>query len=72
MILFGFGFDAFSGLTQAVKELNLPINLLSPINAGAFAMLVSIIEVPVISRFTKKPDEKVVANAFSSLKALEK
>ena len=34
------------------------INLASPINAGAFAMILSLIIVPVISSFTKKPDEK--------------
>ncbi|MBQ8298244.1 MAG: sodium/solute symporter [Ruminococcus sp.] len=69
MTLFGFGIEAFSGLTETVKSWDLPLNILSPINAGAFAMLVSIIEVPIISRFTKKPDDAVVENAFSSLKA---
>ncbi len=68
MILFGFGFDAFSSLTTAVKDLNLPINILSPINAGAFAMLVSVIEVPIISAFTKPPKKEIVDDAFSSLK----
>ncbi len=67
MILFGFGFDAFSGLRQSVIDLKLPINLLSPINAGAFSMIVSLIIVPIVSSFTKAPDNKVVENAFSSL-----
>ncbi len=65
MFLFSMNIEAFSGIRQSVVDLNLTINILSPINAGAFAMLVSIIEVPVISAFTKQPDKKVVDNAFS-------
>jgi len=68
MILFGFGIPAFDGLKQSISELNLPINILSPINAGAFSMILSLIIVPVVSIFTKKPDEKIVDNAFESLK----
>ena len=41
------------------------INLASPINAGAFAMILSLIIVPVISSFTKKPDEKEREKIFS-------
>lgn len=66
MTLFGFGIEAFDGIKQTVLSWNLPLNILSPINAGAFAMIVSIIEVPIISMFTKKPDKQVVENAFSS------
>lgn len=68
MTLFGFGFDAFAGLTETVKSWELPINLLSPINAGVFSMLISLIIVPIVSKFTRKPDDDVVENAFSSLK----
>lgn len=67
MFLFSMNIEAFSGIKQAVVDLNLPLNILSPINAGAFAMLISIIEVPIISAFTKQPDKKVVDNAFSVL-----
>lgn len=67
MTLFGFGIEAFDGIKQTVASWNFPFNLLSPINAGAFAMIISIIEVPIISCFTKKPDSKVVDNAFSCL-----
>lgn len=67
MLLFSLGISAFDGVKQAVIDLNCPLNLLSPINAGAFAMIVSLIVVPVVSNFTKAPDEKVVSNAFSSL-----
>ena len=66
MFLFGFGIEAFAGIKQAVVDMNLPINLLSPINAGAFAMIVSLIEVPLISKFTKSPEKEVVDNAFKA------
>lgn len=68
MLLFSFNIDAFSGIRQAVIDLNCPLNLLSPINAGAFAMILSLIIVPVVSCFTKAPDEKTIENAFSCLK----
>lgn len=66
MFLFSMNIDAFSNVRQAVIDLDLPINLLSPINAGAFAMLISLIEVPIISAFTKSPEKKVVDNAFEA------
>ncbi len=67
MFLFGLNLDAFSGVRQAVIDLNLPLNILSPINAGAMAMIISIIEVPIISALTKQPDKKIVDNAFKAL-----
>ena len=67
MVLFSLGF--FPELVEAVKALNCPLNLLSPINAGAIAMILSIVEVPIISMFTKAPAKEVVDEAF---KALEK
>lgn len=67
MLLFGFGIEAFDGIKQTVLSWNCPLNLLSPINAGAFAMIISIIEVPIISHFTKSPEKEVVDNAFSVL-----
>jgi len=45
-----------------------PLNLLSPINAGAITMILSLITVPIVSEFTSAPDKKVVDNAFSCLK----
>lgn len=72
MVLFSLNIDAFSGIKDAIVKLNCPLNLLSPINAGAFAMIVSLIIVPIVSRFTKAPDKKVVDNAFSSLAAIKK
>ncbi len=67
MLLFSFNIEVFDGIKQAVIDMNLPVNILSPINAGAFSMLVSVIEVPIISLFTKKPDSKIVDHAFECL-----
>ena len=44
----------------------LPKVLQSPINAGAFCMLIGLVIVPVVSVITPKPDEALVADAFSS------
>ncbi|MDE6781138.1 MAG: sodium:solute symporter family protein [Ruminococcus sp.] len=68
MVLFSMNISAFDGLKQSVIDMGLKLNLLSPINAGAFAMIISLIIVPVVSSFTKAPDKKVVENAFSALK----
>lgn len=67
MMLFSMGISAFDGIRQSVIDMNCPLNLLSPINAGAFAMIVSLIIVPIVSSFTKAPDKKKVDYAFSSL-----
>jgi len=42
-----------------------PTLLQSPINAGAFCMLAGLIIVPVVSLFTRKPDQSLVEDAFS-------
>jgi len=42
-----------------------PVFLQSPINAGAFCMIAGLIIVPVVSLFTKKPDKKLVEDAFA-------
>ena len=39
--------------------------LQSPINAGAFCMLLGLVMVPLISLVTPKPDREIVDNAFS-------
>ncbi len=72
MVLFSLSIEAFSGIKDAVIKLDCPLNILSPINAGAFAMIVSLIIVPVVSAFTKAPDKKIVDNAFSCLSASKK
>ncbi|MBQ9898324.1 MAG: sodium:solute symporter, partial [Ruminococcus sp.] len=63
MLLFSIGISAFDGLKDSVKALDCPLNLLSPINAGAFAMIVSLIIVPLVSCFTKPAEEKAEAAA---------
>ena len=42
-----------------------PAVLQSPINAGAFCMLVGLVIVPVVSLFTKKPDKAHLDHVFS-------
>ncbi len=42
-----------------------PAFLQSPINCGAFAMVLGIIIVPIVSLITKKPDEKRVGEIFA-------
>lgn len=64
-----FNLSAFSGVKEAVAGWGCPLNLLSPINAGAFSMIVSLLIVPIVSQFTKAPDAKIVDNAFSALEA---
>lgn len=44
-----------------------PTLLQSPINAGAAAMLAGLVIVPVVSLCTKKPDEALIEDAFSSI-----
>ena len=72
MVLFSLGITAFDGIKQAVIDLNCPLNLLSPINAGAISMIISLIIVPLVSMITKSPDGKTVDNAFSSLETAQK
>lgn len=72
MVLFSLNISAFDSLKKSVADLGWKLNILSPINAGAFAMLVSLIIVPVVSSFTKAPDKAVVDNAFSALNTSKK
>ena len=44
---------------------SLPALLQSPINAGAFCMIVGLIIVPVVSLFTPGVDKQLVDDAFS-------
>ena len=44
---------------------SLPLNLASPINAGAIAMLLSLIVVPLVSACTKVKDTDHVENVFT-------
>lgn len=60
MFLFGFGW--FPELTKAAASFAL--NLASPINAGAIAMLLSLIIVPLVSTFTKVKDAEYMEYVF--------
>ena len=54
--------DMLSNL--GILSVNLGL-LQSPINAGAFCMLLGLVLVPLVSLVTPKPDRRVVDNAFS-------
>lgn len=45
-----------------------PVFLQSPINCGAFSMLAGLIIVPVVSLFTKKPDDAFINDCFACYK----
>jgi len=60
-----FSLNLFPDLVTKVKGLDIKIAILSPINAGAFAMIVGLIIVPIISSFTKTKDEQHIEEVFS-------
>lgn len=60
MIIFSLGF--FPEATKAAASLKL--NMASPINAGAIAMIVGLIVVPLVSSFTKVKDTEYVDKLF--------
>ena len=58
----------FSSIVMILNMLfrsKFPVILQSPINAGAFCMIAGLIIVPVVSLITKKPDAKLVEDAFA-------
>ena len=59
-----FIFSTVVMLANMLVRSSFPTLLQSPINAGAFCMIAGLILVPVVSLFTKKPDKKVVDDAF--------
>ena len=66
MILFSLGF--FPSLQQKVVEMGWKLNIMSPINCGAFVMILGLILVPVVSAFTKnskKTQEYIEKDVFS-------
>jgi SSS family solute:Na+ symporter len=65
MIMFSLGL--FPGLCETVASWGCRINLLSPVNCGAFVMLLSLVEVPLISAFTKKPAKEITDRAFECI-----
>lgn len=63
-VCFVFG-SGFMTLNMLVRD-SFPALLQSPINSGAFTMLAGFVIVPAVSAFTKKPDKKLVEEAFAS------
>lgn len=64
-ILFSCAFMTVDMLSNlGVLHVNLGL-LQSPINAGAFCMLLGLVLVPLLSLITPKPDRAIVENAFS-------
>lgn len=64
MFVFSLGF--FPELTAAAAKLKL--NMASPINAGAIAMLAGLVIVPVVSKFTSNSDQAELEKAFDCYK----
>jgi len=60
-----FIFSTVVMLANVVVKASFPALLQSPINAGAFCMIAGLIIVPVVSFFTKKPDQALIDDAFS-------
>ena len=66
MCVFTFFRDSFADFVKWAA--GLPLNLASPINAGALLMILSIVITPIISSFTKKVETETVENAFAAYK----
>ena len=64
MCIFTFFKEQCAGIVKWAASL--PLNLASPINAGALLMILSIVLVPIVSAFTKPCDKETVDNAFSA------
>ena len=60
-----FGFSTVLMTLNILFRGSFPTILQSPINAGAFTMLVGLIIVPLVSLFTRAPDKKSVESCFS-------
>lgn len=58
----------FPELTAQAASLPIPFTITSPLNAGAFCMVFSLILCPIVSSFTKVKDEKKVEQAFECYK----
>lgn len=57
MCLFSLGW--FPSLVEAVAAKNWKLSIMSPLNAGAFAMLFGLVLVPIVSLFTKQKAEDI-------------
>lgn len=68
--LFSMGW--FPELTEAVSALGWKLNIMSPLNCGAFTMLSSLIICPLISLFTMKKDGSDTKNADAAFECYNK
>ena len=59
-----FVFGSVLMIANMLFRSSFPVLLQSPINCGAVAMLAGLVIVPVVSLFTKKPDNRLVEDAF--------
>jgi len=55
----------FPELTKAAASLPIPFTVTSPLNAGAFCMMFSLVLCPLVSSFTKVKDQKEVDRIFT-------
>lgn len=55
----------FPEIAKAANSLPIPVTITSPLNAGAFCMLFSLVICYVVSLFTKVKDEKQVEKVFA-------
>ena len=60
-----FVFSTVVMLANTVAKNLFPAILQSPINAGAFCMIAGMVIVPVVSFFTRKPDQALIDHVFS-------
>ena len=60
-----FAFGTLFMIANILFRSSFPVILQSPINAGAFTMLMGFVIVPVVSLLTKAPDKALVDNTFS-------
>lgn len=67
-----FSMEWFPGLVEKVQSWDLRLNIMSPLNAGAFAMLFGLVLTPIVSLFTKVKDKQYVDDVFSCLSKTEK
>ncbi len=60
-----FVFGSLLMIANMLVRSSFPAIIQSPINCGAFAMLVGLVLVPAVSLFTKKPEDALVENTFA-------
>ncbi len=60
-----FIFGSVLMIANMIARSSFPAILQSPINCGATAMIAGLVIVPVVSLFTKKPDQKLVDDTFA-------